>query len=92
MKYLVTKLFVGKKGGVVFNPAQDAEVFDHYFSALRWLVKERSLSIRIGYDVDIEWNKTANKLGREWLLTMTETSHYGHSTIDLSRINMNGFH
>lgn len=92
MKYLVTSYFVGQKGGVVFFPACDVEVFDHYFSALRWLVNERRLAVGIGALVDIEWNREANKYGREWLLTMNETKPYGHVIVEISRICINGVH
>lgn len=92
MKYLVTRYFIGRTGGLVFNPAHDAEVFDNYFSALRWLVQEKRLAKKVSYDVDIEWNHVTSKLGREWLLTMTETKYFGHVCVELSRINENGLH
>ena len=92
MKYLVTSYFVSGKGGIVFHPEHDTEVFNHYFSALRWLVKERGLAKRCGYLVSVVFNEDPSKFGREWFVEMTETSEFGRTFVQIVRINENGFH
>lgn len=92
MKYIITEVYYGKHGGIVFNPALDVEIFDNYVSALRYLVHERRLAKRCEYKVSLEWNPSPQKFGREWFVSMIEGHDIGHSIFTVARINENGFH
>lgn len=92
MKYVITTMFIGKQGGVVFDPCNDVEVFDHYFSALRWMRFERNLACNCDYQVILDWNNDRDPHGREWILEMKENHGDTHTIVRLSRINENGFH
>lgn len=92
MKYLVTSYYVSVKGGIVFLPELTTEVFDHYFSACRWLVKQRRIAKICGYLVSVVFNEEPSKFGREWFVKMTETSENGTTFFQIASINENGFH
>ena len=92
MKYLTTSIFIGKTGGHVFNPAMDSEVFDCYFSALKWVLKEIKTAKRIGWRVDLEWNEDRFFLGRQDMLHVIESSGNSFTHYYVSKINENGFH
>lgn len=92
MKYIVTSMFIGHKGGHVFNPSQDVEVFDTYVGAMRWMVGERRLSRKVDNRVECRWNEDPSPYGREWFLEMTEYHDDSHTIVILARINENGFH
>lgn len=92
MKYVITSYFIGKTGGIVFNPANDVEVFDTYFGAMRWLVKERNLSRKIDAKVIVEYNQDPSPYGREWFVEMCVIYELCKTFVTLARINENGFH
>lgn len=92
MKYIVTEVFYGSQGGIVFNPECQVEVFDHYVGALRFLVKERKLAQKLGYKVGTEWNEYPSKYGREWFVNMFERQDDYYYKYTVARINENGFH
>lgn len=92
MKYVITSMFVDPRGGVIFNPSVDVEIFDTYVGALRWLVGERKLAKRIDSRIVCDWNIKPNQYGRERLFEMTECHGASHTIVTLARINENGFH
>lgn len=92
MKYVITEIFVGTTGGFVFNPANGIEVFDHYVSALRWLVKERVIALRIDLNVTYMQEHSVSEYGRIIIGHLKEVSENGITHFYLSRINENGFH
>jgi hypothetical protein len=92
MKYLVTSLFISKTGGHVFNPAMDSEVFDCYFSALKWILKEIKVDRRLGWNVELEWNKDRFWLGRQDMLHVIVSTRLSFTHYYVSKINENGFH
>ena len=92
MKYLVTSVFIGKTGGHVFNPAMDSEVFDCYFSALKWILKEIRTSKNLGWKIDLEWNEDRFCLGRQDMLHVIESTGNSFTHYYVSKINENGFH
>lgn len=92
MKYIITSYFIGKNGGIIFNPQTDVEVFDTYFGAMRWFVKERNISRKINAQTIVEYNEKPNQYGREWFVEMTEVFELSRTIVTLARINENGFH
>lgn len=92
MLYVITKLFISTNGGIVFDASQDVEVFNNYFSALRWLVEERQLAKQIQWKTTTKHEGDINSLGRVHLWTLTEQSDHGFTHYHLSRVNENGFH
>ena len=92
MLYVITELFIGTTGGVVFDASQGVEVFSNYFTALRWLVKERRLAKQIHWPATTKHVGDINSLGRVHLWTLTEQSDHGFTHYHLSRVNENGFH
>lgn len=92
MKYIITELFIGKKRGFYFDSAQGIEVFDHYVSALRWLVKERIIASRIDLNVTYEQKGSISDYGRVEIGHLKEVSDCGITHFFLSRVNENGFH
>ena len=92
MKYVITSYFIGKNGGIVFYPQTDVEVFDTYFGAMRWLVKERNLSRKVDDKVIVEYNQDPSPYGREWFVEMCEIHESSKTIVTLARINENGFH
>ena len=92
MKFIITEIFTGSRGGYVFDPSQGVEVFDNYFSALRYLVKERRLCKQIKWSCEVEKVGSILEYGRQHLWTMTEQSYHGFTHYYLSRVNENGFH
>lgn len=92
MKYIITEVFFGKRGGIVFNAAQDVEVFDHYVSALRFLVKEKRLSLKIDDKTTVEWYEERFGFGRQEMVEITEYHDGCHTVFTLAKINENGFH
>lgn len=92
MKYIITEIFVGTKGGFVFDSAQGIEVFDHYVSALRWLVRKRALAKRIEWRVTYEQRGSISDYGRIEIGHLEEICENGITHFFLSRVNENGFH
>lgn len=92
MKYIITEVFFGKRGGIVFDTAHNVEVFDQYVSALRYLVKEKRLSLRLDYKTTVEWDDDRFDFGRQNILEMTEYHEGCHTIWSLAKINENGFH
>lgn len=92
MKYIITEIFVSTRGGYVFDSAQGIEVFDHYVSALRWLVHERDLAKRIDLHVTYEKEGSESDHGRVSIGQLLEIGEHGITHFYLSRINENGFH
>lgn len=92
MKYIVTEVFHGSQGGIIFHPHDHVEVFDHYVGALRYLVKEKQLALKIGYQVGIEWNEDPSMYGRKWFVNMFERTDGHYTQFTVARINENGFH
>lgn len=92
MKYVITESFIGKHGGVVFDPAYNVEIFDCYFTALRWVSLERNLARKCYDKIILQWNDHRSLFGRDWILEMTEVHGESHTIIKLARINENGFH
>lgn len=92
MKYIITELFFGKGGGVVFNTALNVEIFDQYVSALRYLVKERRTSKIVDDETDVKWYNDRFGLGRHNMVELIEFHHMGYTIITLAKINENGFH
>lgn len=92
MKYIITTYFIAPLGGIVFSPETNVEVFDHYVSALRWMVNERNLAKRCGYDIIIKKNDKPSLYGREWFFTMVEIHGESKTIMTIARINENGFH
>lgn len=90
MKYVITSIYYTKTGDIVFSSPDDIEVFDHFYTALRWILIERNLARKYGAEIILNWNKGRCPYGREWLLEMTENHGSSHSVITLSRINNNG--
>lgn len=92
MKYIITEIFFGKKGGIVFDAANGVEVFDHYVSALRYLVREKRISLKVDDKVTVRFYDDRFGLGRQEMLEMIEWHNECHTIITLSKINENGFH
>lgn len=92
MKYIVTSYFIGKNGAIVFYPQNDVEVFDTYFGAMRWLVKERNICRDCGFKTIVKYNEKPNRYGREWFVEMSEITDESRTIVTLARINENGFH
>ena len=92
MKYIITEIWVGTTGGFVFDTANGIEVFDHYVSALRWLVKERIIALRIDLHVTYEQRGSISDYGRVEIGHLKEVSECGVTHFYLSRVNENGFH
>ena len=92
MFYVITELFVSSTSGVVFDAANGIEVFSNYFTALRWLVKERQLAKKIQWTTTTKHVGDIDSLGRVHLWTLTEQSDNGFTHFHLSRVNENGFH
>ena len=92
MKYIITEIFSGTTGGFVFDPTNGIEVFDHYVSALRWLVRERAIARRIDWRVTYEQRNTISEYGRIEIGHLRLFREYGVTHFYLSRVNENGFH
>lgn len=92
MLYVITELFISSTGGIVFDAANGVGVFSNYFTALRWLVKERQLAEQIQWPTTTKHVGDINDHGRVHLWTLTERSEHGYTHYYLSRVNENGFH
>ena len=92
MKYIITEVFFGTRGGIVFNAANDVEVFDHYVSALRFLVMEKRLSLKIDRKVEVDWDECRFESGRQTMVELIEYHERSHTIFTLAKINENGFH
>lgn len=92
MKYVITESFIGKHGGVVFDPAYNVEIFDCYFTALRWVSSERNRCREYYHKIILRWNDHRNLFGRDWILEITKVHGKSRTIIRLARINENGYH
>lgn len=92
MKYLVTELFIHQTGGCVFNPAQDSEVFDCYFSALKWMLEEIKVDRSLGWGVTLVWDGDRFCSGRQDMLHVIVSTGHSFHHYYVSKINENGFH
>ena len=92
MKYLVTNVYVSRTGGHVFNPAMDSEVFDCYFSALKWLYQEINVDRGIGWNVEVEFFEERFCYGRQEMVHVLVSTGHSFTHYYLSKISMNGFH
>jgi len=93
MIYLVTSVLTKPDGRTCFNPTTDTEVFNTYFAALRWMVRERQLYRSCDYQVWSETPTYRSNFGRETMFClcyMLPTNSVTRLTI--SRINTNGYH
>lgn len=92
MKYVITRIFVASEGGFLHDPCTDVEVFDYYFSALRWFWLKRSLAKLFDYSVSVYSPGSINDYGRVVLYEMKSITDHGTTFFYLSRINENGFY
>lgn len=92
MKYIITEIFINDNGRVVFDSVNGIEVFDHYVSALRWLVKERAVSLHVGWHVTYEQRGSVSEYGRIEIGLLRVFHENSFSKFYLSRVNENGFH
>lgn len=92
MKYVITRIFVDSVGGFHHDACMDVEVFDCYFSALRWFWLKRSLAKLYDYSVSIYSPGSINDYGRVVLYEMKSITDHGTTLFYLSRIYENGFH
>lgn len=93
MVYLLTTFFTKPDGKSCFNPTTDTEVFNTYFAALRWLIRERRAIRCKGYHMWTDTPIKRSQYGRETLFCLCYKLPYGSVTrLTISRININGYH
>ena len=91
MKYLVTDLLVKSTGGHVFNPAEDAEIFDSYFRALRYVVRELQIDKKLGRSIYKFWNDNRfNDIRQEMVHVLVSTGFSFHH-LQVTQITENDF-
>lgn len=93
MMYLITSVLTKTDGRSCFNPTTDTEIFNTYFAALRWLVRERQQCRSVGYRVWSETPTYRSNFGRETMFCLCYMSPTDSMTrLTISRINTNGYH
>ena len=91
MKYLVTDLLVTSTGGHVFNPTQDAEIFDSYFRALRYVVRELQIDKRLGWSINKYWNGHRFDEGRQEMVRVLVSTGFSFHHLQVTQITENDF-
>ena len=90
MKYLVTRLCITHYGGHVFSPAMDCEVFDYYFSALKWMLVEIKFDRRLGRRVALKWAESRFCPGRRVMLHVIVSNGNSFTHYYVAKIHNNG--
>lgn len=92
MKYLVTCIMTDAEGHKYFDPTMDTEVFDTYWMALRYVVKEKRYVLDMGGGYYREYPTYRSDFGRQRMLDVCINLHGNHYRYTIARININGFH
>lgn len=75
-----------------FDPVTDTEIFDNYFKALRYLVKELRWVVDMGGTYHREVPTYRSDFGRERMFDVCLNLHGNLYRYTIARINENGFH